>query len=87
MNQSCWTPAADAERGGELMQRCTEQLARIQSALTTREFVRRVSDATRGSAEVRLLRDEQAALLDLAEDFLVETMPQPAVVGWSAVRS
>ena len=73
LNYERWSLTTDAERGRELMQRCTEQLARIQAALTTRSFMMRVRDARHGRSEVRILRSEQARLLQLTEAYLAET--------------
>jgi len=86
-NLNCDALTTDAERGRDLMQRCTEQLARIQVALTTRSFMRRVRDARHGSAEVRLLRQEQSELLKQTAAYLRDTAAESAGLVWSAVRA
>ncbi len=87
LNYECWSLTADAERGRELMQRCTEQLARLQAALTTRSFVLRVRDARHGSAEVRILREEQDTLLKLTDGYLRETAAASSALTWAPTRA
>ncbi len=68
-----WGLREDIGRADELTGRCGAQLSRLQMAMTTESFVRRLTDRKVGRDETEQLMTEQRRLLRDIDDFLTAT--------------
>lgn len=70
-----WSLRADLTRSEALSTRCERQLRRLQLALTTEAFCRRLEHPGTARAELNALAGEQRRLVREAQQFLDQTQP------------